>query len=61
MGLVDVWRGRGGEFQETARGVMGIRVDVEVFVIANGRCIGWEETGDLEDGKVLEVMCRMNG
>ena len=29
--------------------------------MADGRSIGWKEADRLEDRKVVEVVCRMNG
>ena len=40
---------------------MGTQADVVVYLVADGRIIGWQEAEYLEDGKVLEVACRKNG
>ena len=49
-----------GEFEGTARETMGIQADVEVYLVADGRSIGWKEAERLGDGKMVEVVCRMN-
>ena len=41
---VDIWRDQEGEFEGTARGMMGIQADEEVYLVADGRSMGWKET-----------------
>ena len=58
---VDIRRDQEGEFEGTAREMMGIQADVEFYLVADGRSIGWKEAERLEDRMVVEVLCRMNG
>ena len=50
--LVDTWRGQEEELEGTAKGVMAIQVDVEVYLVADGRSIGWKEAEGLGGEKI---------
>ena len=52
---VDIRRDQEGEFEATAREMMGIQADVEFYLVADGRSIGWKEAERLEDRMVVEV------